>query len=539
MVVLVASQLGIGRLVVVVQSAVVAVVLLKVARVGQRLIEDRLHLLDKVQAATVLIAGVEGRRVGKGRQQLGAVLLLVPLVMADGLEPVEEPEEEEAEEVEEDLLYSRLVSMIGLSLAVMPVTKFGCDCSRVTVMFVGRLKEAPAAAAAAPRSAQGVEEAPDRRNRSSSLKVIVVVVIVAKASAAAEFAAIIVSEKMAKDLCSAAGETLLAEDNCSAAAGAVLLSSRIAKAGVAEEEEVEDNGARFRMPLMFSLFSLHLPGSRSFSLLSFTRGTGGGGTATPSAGAKAEELLRLLILLVASGVRGTGGTGASMIRFSSLRMRSCSFDFEVEDGGGGFPGTVAAALRPPPLLARAAWPTRLTGASATPCRSTLAFSPHCLRVGDHLPHRAHLQVGQGGGQLRLRLRPLLKALLQGVHRLAGLTRHLVRVGEGDVELGELPEEALLAEDLEQLQLKRVLAEADVLEEDGEQLLAVLEAGLRPVLVLVLVGLLLVVENALLQRRLERLLALGVILLDPADVVDVDVQLLVVVGGARQFGFEFT
>ena len=164
---------------------------------------------------------------------------------------------------------------------------------------------------------------------------------------------------------------------------------------------------------------------------------------------------------------------------------------------------------------------------------------HCLRVGDHLPHRAHLQVGQGGGQLRLRLRPLLKALLQGVHRLAGLTRHLVRVGEGDVELGELPEEALLAEDLEQLQLKRVLAEADVLEEDGEQLLAVLEAGLELVLLLVLVGLLLVVENALLQRRLERLLALGVILLDPADVVDVDVQLLVVVGGARQFGFEFT
>ncbi|KAH9388501.1 hypothetical protein TYRP_023411 [Tyrophagus putrescentiae] len=141
---MVASQLGISR-VVVIQSAVVAVVLLKVARVRQRLIEDRLHLLDKVQAAAVLIAGVEGRRVGEGRQQLGAVLLLVSLVMADDfavlLLLLLKPEEEEAEEVEEDLLYSRLVSMIGLSLAVMPVTKFGCDCSRVTVMFVGRLKK--------------------------------------------------------------------------------------------------------------------------------------------------------------------------------------------------------------------------------------------------------------------------------------------------------------------------------------------------------------------------------------------------------------
>ncbi|KAH9388500.1 hypothetical protein TYRP_023410 [Tyrophagus putrescentiae] len=68
--------------IVVIQSAVVAVVLLKVARVGQRLIEDRLHLLDKVQAA-VLIAGVEGRRVGERCQQLGAFLLLMSLVMAD------------------------------------------------------------------------------------------------------------------------------------------------------------------------------------------------------------------------------------------------------------------------------------------------------------------------------------------------------------------------------------------------------------------------------------------------------------------------
>ncbi len=74
--------LGIGWLVVVAQSAVVAVALLKVARVSQRLIEDRLPPLDKIQAA-VFITGVENRRVKECCQQLGAFLQLVPLMAVD------------------------------------------------------------------------------------------------------------------------------------------------------------------------------------------------------------------------------------------------------------------------------------------------------------------------------------------------------------------------------------------------------------------------------------------------------------------------